>query len=423
MPLWITTVLSSWRVVHDTWTCPKNPTVPNRQTFSCNNRSWNRNRLNQNGPFATTTIRALPWFTNKAVSRWMPTQVGVFDSASQQKTVRKSVIVKNGRRGFVGGRKRMYGGGTSHFVRKHASDKLTTNSVSAIESKSSRLVDFFRFFGGAVRTDSVAKRHFLAVTTNSWATVSRETIEYFLQRTLQPNTLTWDISHPLSGQCTGVCTWIRACLAKFPAFRANSKTRAKFQSCTLPDGWNLVVSEMCTMDDVIPFECTPANFIVDIWTRLSSTSLMYVSRSTLLNLHDYFMNSIPVLRDPTPRPEIDFGSSQNMPSTSTSQTRVPIQTALVAARGSRGARYGGTRRIRYRRRVYVSDFQTSDWGNIIRYFSSTGYSTQYLESRGLDGGLSLRTEYLQVNIHNNDSVFNFLITLFCTCAGRTTSKR
>lgn len=68
-----------------------------------------------------------------------------------------------------------------------------------------------------------------------------------------------------------------------------------------------------------------------------------------------------------------------------------------------------SRRLRHRRRVYVSDLEIQDWQNIIGYFISEGYATEYLEMEDMVYELKLNWYKFKFSAGATDRVPGFRV--------------
>lgn len=173
--------------------------------------------------------------------------------------------------------------------------------------------------------------HFLMVHGPKWKDLDLETKQIIVAGLLDINmgTLPQQMNSPIM-----VKTHLT--MKKFPAFSQELKPTD-----------NLLVAWTCIQQTIkslgiMPYEYLPVSSMLDIWENMVDTSRTFVSRQHLRILHNYFKNFDPTcLVHNESQCVIDNGDSfLDTATTSTSYTSAPIQTQLVAVRGSTEVRRG-----------------------------------------------------------------------------------
>ena len=125
-------------------------------------------------------------------------------------------------------------------------------------------------------------------------------------------------------------------MKKFPTFNQELKPTGN-----LLLAWTCIQQTIKSMG-IMPYEYLPVSCMLDIWENMVDTSRTFVSRQHLRILHNYFKNFDPTcLVHNASQTVLDNGDLYpDTATTSTSYTSAPIQTQLVAVRGSTAVQRG-----------------------------------------------------------------------------------
>lgn len=165
--------------------------------------------------------------------------------------------------------------------------------------------------------------HFMMIHNPKWENIDVETKHTVISGLL-------DIKHKMST----LMAKTNMTMKKFPTFNQSLKPAEDLLAA-----WN---GMKCTIDllGMTPYEYMPVSCMFDIWENTVDTSRTFVSRQHLKILHNYFKNLDPTLIPLVNENQVNGDSYLDMATTSTSYTSAPIQTQLVAVRGSTEVRRG-----------------------------------------------------------------------------------